>query len=83
MAKLTPVAAAIVFGCLVWPGAGHAATDDLAALRAELEALKSDYTSRVQALEARIKQLESAGVTATTHRPGRAAMRRLSTPLSR
>jgi len=29
MAKLTPIAAAIVFVCLVWPGAGHAATDDL------------------------------------------------------
>jgi len=69
MAKLTPIAAAIVFVCLVWPGAGHAATDDLAALRAELEALKSDYTSRVQALEARIKQLESAVVTATTAPP--------------
>jgi len=69
MAKLTPIAAAIVFVCLVWPGAGHAATDDLAALRAELEALKTDYTSRVQALEARIKQLESAVATATTAPP--------------
>ena len=64
MAKLTPIAAAIVFVCLVWPAAGHAAPDDLAALRAELEALKTDYTSRVQALEARIKQLEGAVVTA-------------------
>src|SRR5882762_7732839 len=69
MAKLTPIAAAIVFVCLVGPGAGHAATDDLAALRAELEALKTDYTSRVQALEARIKQLESAVATATTAPP--------------
>src|ERR1700730_7366651 len=69
MAKLTPIVAAIVFVCLLWPGAGHAATDDLAALRAELEALKTDYTSRVQALEARIKQLESSVVSATTAPP--------------
>src|SRR3979490_3040381 len=65
MAKLTPIAGAIVFGCLLLaPNGGQAATDDVAALRAELEALKTDYTSRVQALEARIKQLESAVATA-------------------
>src|SRR3984893_9480457 len=66
MAKLRSIAGAIVFLSLWLSNPGHAATDDLAALRAELEALKSDYTSRVQALEARIKQLESAVVTATT-----------------
>src|SRR5580700_6117337 len=64
MAKLTPIAGAIVVLSFLPPNSGQAATDDVAALRAELEALKTDYTSRVQALEARIKQLESAVVTA-------------------
>src|ERR1700682_6535960 len=64
MAKLTPIAGAIVFLGFLLPNSGQAATDDVAALRAELEALKTDYTSRVHALEARIKQLESAVVTA-------------------
>lgn len=36
------------------------AADDVAALRAELEALKQDYANRVGALEARINQIESA-----------------------
>ena len=70
MAKLTPIAEAIVFVSLLLPNAGQAATDDVAALRAELEALKTDYTSRVQVLEARIKQLESAVATAQLAQPG-------------
>jgi hypothetical protein len=45
-------------GCAAFPADGHAA-DDAAALRVELEALKSEYDSRVAALEARIVQLES------------------------
>jgi hypothetical protein len=49
---------------MLWPHAGYAATDDVAALRAEIEALKADYKARVQALEARIKQLESVAATA-------------------
>ena len=40
------------------------AAEDAAALRAELQALKSDYDSRVDALEARIKQLEAANAAA-------------------
>jgi len=62
MAKIMPVAGAfiLVWG---WPAAALAA-DDLAALRAEIEALKTDYAARVQALEARIKQLESAAASA-------------------
>ena len=40
------------------------AADDIAALRAELQALKSDYGSRVDALEARIKQLETSSTAA-------------------
>jgi hypothetical protein len=41
------------------PGNAQAA-DDVAALRAEIEALKADYARRVGALEARIDQLETA-----------------------
>jgi hypothetical protein len=40
------------------------AADDVAALRAELQALKNDYGVRVDALEARIKQLETASEAA-------------------
>ena len=40
--------------------AGVFAADDVAALRAELQALKSDYDARVGALESRINQLEAA-----------------------
>jgi hypothetical protein len=69
MAKLTPVAGAIILTCVLWPASGYAATDDMAALRAELEALKTDYSSRVQALEARIKQLETAVAAAQSAQP--------------
>jgi hypothetical protein len=64
MAKLTPFAGAILVVGVLWSGASHAAGDDLAALKAELEALKKDYNAHIQALEARIKQLESAASTA-------------------
>jgi hypothetical protein len=60
---LVGVACAAIF----IPAAARAqAADDLAALRAEIEALKSDYANRVAALEARIGQLEaeSPGVPA-------------------
>ena len=80
MAKLTPIAASLVFVCALAPSLGRAATDDVSALRAELEALKSDYNSRVQSLEARIKQLEGASAapssstaTATPAPPSAAA----------
>jgi hypothetical protein len=43
------------------PALGQAA-DDVAGLRAELQALKNDYQTRVDALEQRISQLESAPV---------------------
>jgi hypothetical protein len=39
-----------------------AAADDVGALRAELQALKSEYSSRVDALETRIQQLETQAV---------------------
>jgi hypothetical protein len=39
-----------------------AAADDVGALRAELQALKSEYSSRVDALETRIQQLETQAI---------------------
>src|SRR5687767_15931005 len=38
------------------------AADDVASLRAELQALKNEYQTRVDALEQRLTQLESAPV---------------------
>lgn len=43
------------------PAPTHAATDDIARLRAELEALKTDYATRIATLEARITELETGG----------------------
>jgi len=68
MAKLSPFTqafAAAVLG-LLWSGAAPAAGDDLATLKAELEALKNDYNNRVQALEQRIKALENVANVAPT-----------------
>ena len=70
MVRLTPLAASFIcFGALC-PGTGRAAADDVANLKAELEALKTDYNTRVQALEARIKQLEDQAAAARTAQPG-------------
>ncbi len=57
--------AAFLFLIVVLPAAAHAA-DDVATLRAELEALKADYSSRVTALESRINQLESGKTPAAS-----------------
>ncbi len=54
-------AALLALAGMILPTLGQAA-EDAASLRAELQALKSEYTSRVDALEARIAQLESAPV---------------------
>ena len=54
-----PIAALMAVACAVLP-ANARADDDAAALRAELEGLKSDYDARVAALEFRIAQLEVA-----------------------
>lgn len=59
MTRILPVAALIALAGIV-PSAFAEATDDVAALRAELQNLKDDYATRVGALEARIDQLESA-----------------------
>jgi hypothetical protein len=45
------------------------AADDVAALRAELQALKNDYRTRVDALETRIQQLETSGQAAAALPP--------------
>lgn len=56
------VAALLALGWTALPARGWAA-DDIASLRAELQALKNEYTSRVSALESRIEQLEAAPST--------------------
>ena len=65
MSAYKPIAALVAVACaaLVQPAQ---AEDDAAALRAELQSLKSDYDTRVAALEARIAQLETtAAATAS------------------
>jgi hypothetical protein len=58
-----PIAALVAMACIAHaPGAR--ADDDAAALRAELQSLKSDYETRVAALEARIAQLENTASAA-------------------
>jgi hypothetical protein len=61
MRILEPVAALLALAAL--PAVAPAA-DDVSALRAELQALKSDYHSRIDALEARIQQLEATSAAA-------------------
>jgi hypothetical protein len=61
MRILKPVAALLA---LVTLPAIAPAADDATALRTELQALKSDYNSRIEALETRIKQLETANAAA-------------------
>lgn len=62
MTSYKPVTALLALG-LMMPALGHAA-DDIASLRAELQALKNDYAARVGALEHRIEQIESASSAA-------------------
>jgi len=69
MSKIRPSVAVCLFVWGALPCVSQAA-DDVAALRAELEALKQDYASRVGALEARINQIESAqGAIAAANTP--------------
>lgn len=56
MMRFRPVAA--LFALAMMPVVAPAA-DDVAALRAELQALKNEYGARVDALETRIQQLET------------------------
>ena len=61
-----PATAALL--CVAWPAASHAA-DDVAGLKAELDALKADYASRIATLEARIAELEASNAGAATAAP--------------
>jgi hypothetical protein len=61
MSRIKPVAALLA---LVTLPVMASAADDVAALRAELQTMKSDYDARVQKLEARIQQLESTDAAA-------------------
>ena len=61
MRSLKPVVALLALATL--PAVAPAA-DEVSALRAELQAMKSEYNSRVDALETRIKQLESTNAAA-------------------
>ena len=61
MTSFRPMAALLALAML--PAVARAA-DDVSALRAELQALKNEYSARVDALEARIQQLESAPAAA-------------------
>jgi hypothetical protein len=65
MTKFMRVAARLALACALLPSIAEAA-DDVADLRAELQALKSEYASRVGLLEARIEQLESAPAPVAT-----------------
>lgn len=58
-----PLAALVAATCAALAPAAHA-DDDAAALRRELDSLKSDYETRIAALESRIAQLESAPAAA-------------------
>jgi hypothetical protein len=64
MTCIKPVVALFAFACLL-PIESRAA-DDVAALRAELQALKTDYAARLSALETRIAQIEDAASAAAS-----------------
>jgi hypothetical protein len=59
MTSFKSITALCALACMLVPTVSRAA-DDVATVRAELQALKKDYDARVAALEARIAQLESA-----------------------
>jgi len=65
MSAYMPIAALMAVACAVLAPNAQA-DDDAAALRAELQSLKSDYDARVASLESRIAQLEAtAAATAS------------------
>lgn len=75
MTRILPVAALMALAGAVPPAFAEAA-DEVAELRAELQALKSEYASRLGSLEARIAQLEAVPAptpTPTAQTPSRPA----------
>ncbi|HSD73833.1 MAG TPA: hypothetical protein VLB75_03635 [Steroidobacteraceae bacterium] len=67
MTRFKPVAALLALA-YAFSSPGEAA-DKVAALQAELQALKSDYAARITALEARLSELESAATAAAAVEP--------------
>lgn len=65
MTRFKPFMALCALTCALPLPAAYAA-DDVATLKAELEALKAEYSTRVSALEARLNELESAAAVAAT-----------------
>jgi hypothetical protein len=65
MSSFKALAALLALAGTALPALGYAASDDVATLRAELQALKDEYSKRVDALEQRISTLESMPVGAT------------------
>jgi hypothetical protein len=59
MTRFKAVAALLALTSVIYPVFGEAA-DEVVALRAEMQALKSDYEARIAALETRLNELESA-----------------------
>lgn len=55
--------------CLARPGAAQESAPDVAALRAELEALRQEYRSKLADLESRLAQLETGGAAAAATPP--------------
>ena len=68
MTSFKPIAACLALAGIMLPSAG-AAADDLAALKAELQTLQTQYTERIGALEARVTQLETAASAAAAITP--------------
>jgi hypothetical protein len=68
MGHASRIIASVAVAAALLPATGQAA-DDLAALRAEIEALKSEYAERVGSLEARITQLESVSAATVAAAP--------------
>ena len=82
MSACKPLAAFAAVASVVFSPALLAA-DDAAALRAELQSLKSEYDSRVAALEARISQLEATAAATASAAEMRRRHRRPLPPRAR
>ena len=67
MKAISRIAVAMMLAGALQPGAARA--DELATLRSELNGLKSEYASRIAALEARIAQLEAQAATSPAPAP--------------
>ncbi|MBV6416952.1 MAG: hypothetical protein CMLOHMNK_01570 [Steroidobacteraceae bacterium] len=72
MTPVRPIVALCALGLASMPSFA-ATADDAAGLRAELDALKADYATRIGALEARIAQLEAAASNARQPAPAASA----------